>query len=62
MISIILVFAIPRVIAALLISPTAFHNLIHGVLLYAVLGLIVPIAGWRTYLIEFAVPRAADTD
>jgi hypothetical protein len=61
MISIILVFAVPMVIAALLISPTAFHKLIYGVPLYAVLGLIVPIAGWRTFLIEFALPRAADT-
>jgi hypothetical protein len=58
---IILIFAVPMIIAALLISPTAFHNLIHGLPLYAVLGLIVPIAGWRTFLIEFALPRAADT-
>jgi hypothetical protein len=58
---IILIFAVPMVVAALLISPTAFHNLIHGLPLYAVLGLIVPIAAWRTFLIEFALPRAADT-
>ena len=58
---IVLIFAVPMIIAALLISPTAFHNLIHGLPLYAVLGVIVPIAGWRTFLIEFAVPRAADT-
>ncbi len=58
---IILIFAVPMVVAALLISPTGFHNLIHGLPLYAVLGLIVPIAGWRTFLIEFALPRAADT-
>jgi hypothetical protein len=58
---IILIFAVPMVVAALLISPTAIHNLIHGVPLYAVLGLLVPIAGWRTFLIEFALPRAADT-
>ena len=58
---IVLIFAVPMIIAALLISPTAFHNLIHGLPLYAVLGVIVPIAGWRTFLIEFAVPRTADT-
>ena len=58
---IILIFAVPMVIAALLISPTAFHNLIHGVPLYAVIGLALPIVGWRTFLIEFALPRAADT-
>jgi quinol-cytochrome oxidoreductase complex cytochrome b subunit len=56
-----MIFAVPMVIAALLISPTAFHDLIHGVPLYAILGVIVPIAGWRTFLIEFAVPRTADT-
>lgn len=58
---IVLIFAVPMIIATLLISPTAVHDLIHGLPLYAVLGVIVPIAGWRTFLIEFAVPRAADT-
>ena len=57
---IILIFAVPMVIAALLISPTGFHNLIHGLPLNAVLGLIVPIVGWRTFLIEFTFPRVAD--
>jgi asparagine N-glycosylation enzyme membrane subunit Stt3 len=56
----ILIFAVPLVVSALLISPTAFHNLIHGLPLYAVLGVIVPIAGWRTFLIEFALPRLAE--
>jgi len=58
---IILIFFVSMVIAALLISPTALHNLIHGLPLYAVLGLVLPIVGWRTFLIEFALPRAADT-
>ena len=58
---IILIFAAPMVLAAVLISPTAFHNLIHGLPLYAVVGLALPIVGWRTFLIEFALPRAADT-
>jgi hypothetical protein len=49
------------VIAALLISPTGFHNLIHGLSLYAVFGLVLPIVGWRTFLIEFAFPRASNT-
>jgi hypothetical protein len=61
MISIILIFAVPMVIAALLISPSAFHDLIHGIPLYAVFGLVLPIVGWRTFLIEFALPIAADT-
>ena len=58
---VILVFAVPMVIAALLISPTGFHNLIHGLPLYAIFGLVLPIVGWRTFLIEFALPRAANT-
>ena len=58
---IILIFAVPMLIAALLISPTAFHNLIHGLPLYALIGLVLPIVGWRSFLIEFALPRAADT-
>jgi hypothetical protein len=35
---IILIFAVPMVIAAALISPKQLHNLIHGVPLYVVLG------------------------
>ena len=58
---IILIFAVPMVIAALLISPTGFHNLIHGLPLYAALGVVLPVVGWRTFLIEFALPRAAAT-
>ena len=58
---IILIFAVPMAVAALLISPTAYHNLIHGLPLYAVFGLVLPIVGWRTFLIELALPRAADT-
>jgi hypothetical protein len=58
---IIVIFAVPMVVGALLISPTAFHNLIHGLPLYAVFGLVLPIVGWRSFVIEFAFPRAADT-
>jgi hypothetical protein len=58
---VVLVFGVPMILAALLISPTGFHNLIHGVPLYAVLGLLLPIVGWRTFPIEFAFPTAADT-
>jgi len=61
MTGIVLIFAIPMVIAALLISPDGFHNLIRGLPFYSVFGLVLPIAGWRTFLIEFAFPRAADT-
>src|SRR6266446_3907280 len=62
MISVIfLIFAIPMIVAAALLSPTGFHNLIHGVPLYAALGLLLPIVGWRTFLIEFVFPTAAAT-
>ena len=56
-----LTFAVPMIVAALLILPTGFHNLIHGLPLYAVFGLVLPIVGWRTFLIELALPRTADT-
>src|SRR5712671_1742477 len=58
---IVLIFAVPMILAAALISPTGFHNLIHGVPLYAVLGLLLPVVGWRTFLIEFVFPTAAAT-
>jgi hypothetical protein len=58
---VVLIFGVPMILAAVLISPTGFHNLIHGVPLYAALGLLLPVVGWRTFVIEFAFPRAADT-
>ena len=42
---ILLIFAVPMIVAALLISPTGFNNLIHGLPLYAVFGLVLPIVG-----------------
>ena len=58
---VVLIFGVPMIVAAALISPTGFHNLIHGVPLYAALGLLLPIVGWRTFLIEFVFPTAAAT-
>jgi len=58
---VVLIFAVPMIVAAALISPTGFHNLIHGVPLYVALGLLLPIVGWRTFLIEFVFPTAAAT-
>jgi hypothetical protein len=46
------------ILAAVLISPSGFHNLIHGVPLYAILGLFPPIAGWPIFLTEFAFPTS----
>ena len=51
----------PSVLVSALISPSGLHNLIHGVPLYAVLGLLLPVVGWRTFLIEFVFPTAAAT-
>lgn len=58
---IVLIFAVPLVIAAALIPPNGLHYFIHGVPLYVVLGLLVPVVGWRTFLIEFALPRLAES-
>ena len=44
---VLLIFGLPMIIASLLISPSALHNLVHGVLLYAILALLLPFAGWR---------------
>jgi hypothetical protein len=46
-----LIFGVPVIIAAVLISPS-----VHGVLFYAVLGLLLPVAGWRIFLTRFAFP------
>jgi hypothetical protein len=56
---VLLIFGLPMIVAALLISPSALHNLVHGVLFYAILGLVLPFAGWRTFLIIFAFPPSA---
>jgi hypothetical protein len=58
---IVLIFAVPMILAAVLISPSGLQNLIHGVPLYAVFGLLLPVVGWRTFLIEFVFPTAAAT-
>jgi hypothetical protein len=56
MAAIVLVFGIPMIVAAVLISPSALHNLTHGVLFYAIVGLALPFVGWRTFLAVFAFP------
>jgi hypothetical protein len=53
---IILIFAVPMIVAAVLISPSALHNLTHGLLFYVIVGLGLPIAGWQTFLAVFAFP------
>ena len=39
-----------------LISPSALHNLTHGLLFYAIVGLGLPFVGWQTFLAVFAFP------
>jgi hypothetical protein len=51
-----LIFGVPMIVAAVLISPSAPHNLVHGVVFYAVIGLALPFVGWRTFLAVFAFP------
>jgi hypothetical protein len=48
------------IIAEVLISPPALHNLVHGVAFYAVIGLALPIIGWRTFLAVFAFPPSGN--
>jgi hypothetical protein len=54
---VVLIFGVPMIFAAALISPSALHNLLHGVLLYAILGLVLPFAGWQIFLTVFAFPH-----
>jgi hypothetical protein len=53
---VLLIFGLPMIVAAVLISPSALHNLLHGALLYAILGLLLPFAGWQIFLTVFAFP------
>jgi len=55
-----LLFGVPMIIAEVLISPPALHNLVHGVAFYAVIGLALPIIGWRTFLAVFAFPPSGN--
>lgn len=50
------IFGVPMMIAAVLISPTGLHNLIHSAVLCVALGLLLPFAGWPIFLTVFALP------
>ena len=54
--AIVLIFGVPMIVAAALISPSALHNLTHGLLFYAIVGLGLPFVGWQTFLAVFAFP------
>jgi len=54
--TIVLIFGVPMIVAAALISPSALHNLTRGLLFYAIVGLGLPFVGWQTFLAVFAFP------
>jgi hypothetical protein len=56
-----LLFGLPMIVAAALISPSGLHNLLHGWMFYAIVGLALPIVGWRTFLIVFAFPPSGSS-
>ena len=56
--AVVLIFGVPMIVAAALISPSALHNLTHGLLFYAIVGLGLPFVGWQTFLAVFAFPPA----
>jgi hypothetical protein len=53
MAAVVLMFGLPMIVAAAL---RALHNLVHGVLFYAIVGLGLPFVGWQTFLAVFAFP------
>jgi hypothetical protein len=56
MFAVVLVFGVPMILAAALISPSALHNLVHGWMLYAVVAAGLPFIAWQTFLMIFAFP------
>jgi hypothetical protein len=52
-----LIFGLPMLLAAILISPTGLHDVIHGVPLCGiVIGLLLPFAAWPVFLSYFLLP------
>ena len=52
-----LIFGLPMLLAAVLISPTGLHDLIHGLPLAAIIvGVLLPFAAWRIFLSYFVLP------
>lgn len=50
------IFGVTMMIAAVLISPTGLHNLIHSASLCVALGFLLPFADWPIFLTVFALP------
>ena len=52
-----LIFALPMILAAVLISPTGLHDVIHGLPLAAIIiGILLPFAAWPVFLSTLAFP------
>jgi len=52
-----LIFGLPVILAAVLISPTGLHDVIHGLPLCGiVIGLLLPFAAWPVFLSTFVLP------
>ena len=52
-----LIFGLPMILAAVLISPTGLHDVVHGLPLAAIaIGILLPFAAWPLFLSTFALP------
>jgi uncharacterized BrkB/YihY/UPF0761 family membrane protein len=52
-----LIFGLPMILAAVLISPTGLHDVIHGLPLAAIaVGVLLPFAAWPIFLSYFVLP------
>jgi hypothetical protein len=57
---IVLLFGVPMMLAAVMISPSGLHNLVHSLPVCLILGLILPVVGWQTFLRAFVFPPSGD--
>jgi hypothetical protein len=58
MLGVLLIFSVPMILSAALISPPALHDLVHGLPYYAIMGLILPFAAWPVFLTTFVFPTS----
>ena len=62
MVAIAIIFGIPMIIAAALISPLHLHDLLYGLLVFSIMGAVLaPIVGWPSFLIMFFFPTEGDS-
>lgn len=59
---VLLIFGLPLILAAILISPTGLHDLLHGVPLAAIIiGILLPFAAWPIFLSTLALPPSGSS-